>query len=179
MQEGKLPIVDGKVCMPGMVQTMRQSNSGAILVRQGNSHELLTAEQIFAAGNAAVEAGKDSFALKASDILVSSTSAQTPIRLNTQDWDFESPIPGGEFGNFGRQLRAAFDQSNERFMVVQEDQERARVVTPSETIGAEVFRAFTQCVCEGPEPRVHTFTPSMLRKAGVCNYAHAVKVTCS
>lgn len=195
MNELLLPLVSPDTPLPDVLWRMAKAKQQAVVVRRRNRLLLIKAGDVTRSMNAAVEAGVDPATVRVSKVVPRHEPTPVPPA-----WTAPLSLPGaslnevltGDGGSGGStggrdgigsgllrdELRALFDEHDQRYTAVPASDGLSRVVTSSERYAAKLDTLYTICKCAGPAPKVHSFTPDQLDVPGQCNYAHAVAVTC-
>jgi hypothetical protein len=153
------------------------SGTRAVVVDDSDGGRLVTAGDIMAASNAALDAGRKPEDVKVGSVV--SSHARTTAPLLPHSFNIPAGVGGipdltqQEHNHFGTAFNASVDK---RYVVQHLSADAALVVTASELFAVDLADNVTICTCAG-DPK-HSFEPRQLRVPGKCNKPHGVPVTC-
>lgn len=181
MDELVLALVSAKTSLPHALESIRPGTRALVVHSPDRPPLLVTAGDIMAAMNEAVEHDYDPFDIPISTV----TPAHTPMRAPKQSRGRDSAHSFGAATAIAVMATPVvktdylkiFGQHDDRYAIHEFNGDTARVVTASERFAAELNTAITICRCTGKP--VHAFEPRQLVNPGVCNKPHAVPVVCS
>lgn len=150
-----------------------RAGTRAIVVIRPEGPLLLTAGDIMAACNAALDSGHDPEKVKVGEVVPAHAPVKAAPDPLPQGVDMASQVlTNAEREHFER----AFDQDDQRYLIQYVAADMAVVVTASENFKRDLSSSFTICTCAG-DPK-HSFEQRQLVTPGICNKPHGAKVTC-
>jgi hypothetical protein len=163
-----------------------RAGTRAVVVSRHDNPVLVTAGDIMAAMNAALDANKNPVSIRIGDIVPVPADTKPfprplniapPLNLNLPEAGVPMPHLPRKSGLERSHFETVFRDQDTHYAIQHLDSGLAVVVTASEHLAMDLGSSVTICSCEG-DP-VHSFERRQLVKPGICNKPHAKRVTCT